>query len=120
MLLARLAPLLLLAAAAPEQRIDVALSNFKFTPSTITLEHGHAYVLHLSSSGGHSFAAKAFFAAATMSAAERAKVSGGKINLDGGESADIRFIAPRPGTYQISCTHFLHKSFGMTGSFVVR
>ena len=57
------APLLVLAlaltAAAPasEQRIDVALSNFKFTPSTIALVHGQRYVLHLTSSGGHSFAA---------------------------------------------------------------
>ncbi|RYD50223.1 MAG: copper-binding protein [Sphingomonadales bacterium] len=117
----RLAPLLLLVAAAPaEQRIDIALSNFEFTPSTTTLEHDQAYVLHLSSTGGHSFAAKTFFAAAIMTANERAKVARGKIDLEGGESTDIHFIAPKPGTYAISCTHFLHSSFGMTGMFVVR
>jgi uncharacterized cupredoxin-like copper-binding protein len=119
-LLALLAPLLILAASVPEQRIDVALSNFKFTPSTIALEHGHAYVLHLSSTGGHSFTAKTFFAAATMSPIERARVAGGKIDLEGCKSADIRFVAPKPGTYRITCTHFLHTSFGMTGTFVVR
>ncbi len=97
MLLARFAPLLLLAAAPSERRIDVALANFKFTPATITLDHGGAYVLHLTSTGGHSFAAKTFFAAATMSPAERAKVAGGKIDLEGGDSADIRFVAPSPG-----------------------
>jgi len=118
---ALLAPLLLLTAAAPaEQRIDVALSNFKFTPSTITLKHGQAYVLHLTSSGGHAFAAKAFFDAATMRKAERAKAPGGKIGLDSDNSVEVHFIAPKAGTYKITCTHFLHTSFGMTGSFVVR
>ncbi|WBY07082.1 hypothetical protein PIB19_16830 [Sphingomonas sp. 7/4-4] len=60
--LLRLAPLLLvLTAAAPAgQRVDVALSNFAFTPATIQLTHGQSYVLHLSSKGGHSFAARAF------------------------------------------------------------
>ena len=52
----RYAPLalaLIAAAPAPAQRVDVALSNFKFTPSTIHFQHGQQYVLHLSSSGGH-------------------------------------------------------------------
>ena len=67
--LPRLIPLALLAltAAAPAgQRIDVALSNFAITPATIQLTHGQHYVLHLSSKGGHSFAAKAFFTTVTM------------------------------------------------------
>ena len=116
------APLLLaLTAAAPaEQRIEVTLANFSFTPATIPLVHGQPYVLHLSSKGGHSFAAKAFFAAAMITAADRARIKDGKIELAGGESVDIHFTSPAPGTYQIKCTHFLHASFGMTGKFVVR
>jgi uncharacterized cupredoxin-like copper-binding protein len=116
------APLFLLAltAAAPaEQRIDVALSNFKFAPDTIRLVHGQSYVLHLSSSGGHSFGAKAFFAAAKMPAADRARVRDGKVDLEGGEAVDLHFTAPAAGAYPIRCTHFLHASFGMTGKFVV-
>lgn len=112
--------LLATAAAPAEQRIEVALSNFRFTPATIQLVHGQPYVLHLSSRGGHSFAAKAFFAAATMPAADRARLKNGKVELAGGESADIRFVAPAPGIYPIKCTHFLHAGFGMTGKFVVR
>ncbi len=114
---------LALTAAAPapaERRVDVALSNFKFTPDTIALVHGQPYVLHLSSSGGHSFAAKAFFAAATMAPGDRARLKDGRIELASGASVDIAFVAPRPGTYPIKCTHFLHASFGMTGKFVVR
>ncbi len=111
---------LALTASAQPQRIDVQLSNFKFAPATITLTHGQPYVLHLSSSGGHSFAAREFFAAATMPAADRAKVKDGKTDLEGGDSVDIHFIAPKPGTYPIKCTHFLHASFGMTGKIVVK
>jgi len=111
--------LLAAAPAAPEQRIDVALSNFKFTPSTIALVHGQSYVLHLTSSGGHSFAAKDFFAAATMPAADRAKLKDGKIELDSDHAVDLHFTAPRAGSYPIKCTHLLHASFGMTGKFVV-
>jgi uncharacterized cupredoxin-like copper-binding protein len=111
---------LALTASAQPRRIDVRLSNFKFTPATIMLTHGQPYVLHLSSSGGHSFAAKEFFAAATMPVADRAKVKGGKADLEGGDSVDIHFTAPKPGSYPIKCTHFLHASFGMTGKIVVR
>lgn len=111
--------LLAAAPAAPEQRIDVALSNFKFTPSTIALVHGQSYVLHLTSSGGHSFAAKDFFAAAAMPAADRAKLKDGKIELDSDSAVDLHFTAPRAGSYPIKCTHLLHASFGMTGKFVV-
>ena len=108
------------AAAPVEQRIDVVLSNFKFTPATIQLAHGRPYVLHLSSHGGHSFAAKAFFAAATLPAADRARIKDGKIELDSGDSVDVHFVAPAPGRYPLKCTHFLHAGFGMTGSVVVR
>ncbi|NYT40529.1 copper-binding protein [Sphingomonas sp. R-74633] len=116
---ALLALALLAAAPASEQRIDVALSNFKFTPSRIALVHGQSYVLHLTSSGGHSFAAKEFFAAAAMPAADRAKVKDGKIELDSESAVDLHFTAPKAGTYPIKCTHLLHASFGMTGNFVV-
>lgn len=114
-----LAALALTAAAPVPQRIDVALSNFRFTPSTIALRHGQPYLLHLTSSGGHSFSAKAFFAAAALSPADHARVKDGKIELGGGESVDLRFVAPAPGSYPIKCTHFLHAGFGMTGKFIV-
>jgi plastocyanin len=116
---ALLALALLAAGPASEQRIDVALSNFKFAPSTIALVHGQSYVLHLTSSGGHSFAAKEFFAAAAMPAADRAKLKDGKVELDSDTAIDLHFTAPKAGTYPIKCTHLLHASFGMTGKFVV-
>jgi len=116
-----LIPLALIAAAPSPaaERVDVALSNFKFTPSTIHLKHGQQYVLHLTSSGGHSFEAKTFFAAATIAPADRATITNGKIELTSTRPADIHFTAPGKGTYPIRCTHTLHSSFGMTGKIIV-
>lgn len=107
------------AAAPAEQRIDVALSNFKFTPSTIRLHHGQHYLLHLTSTGGHSFEAKAFFAAATIAEGDGATIANGKIELTSARGADIHFTAPAAGAYPIRCTHTLHASFGMKGTIIV-
>ena len=121
-----LATLLLLVTAAPgaaqaPDRVDIDLSSFKFTPSTITLHHGQPYVLHFvnKASGGHDFAAKAFFKAAIIAPGDRATVAKGQIELDGGETADVHLSAPAPGTYEAHCSHFMHSTFGMTGSIVV-
>jgi len=104
------------------QALTVELSSFKFTPATITLTHGRAYVLHFvnSSSGGHDYVAKDFFAAATIAPEDRAKVKNGEVELSGGESADIHLVANTPGTYKSHCSHFMHSSFGMTGQVVVQ
>lgn len=111
---------LIAAAPAPAvEQVDVALSNFKFTPSTIHLKHGQQYVLHLTSSGGHSFQAKTFFAAATIAPADRATITNGRIELTSARGADIHLTAPARGIYPIRCTHTLHASFGMTGKIIV-
>lgn len=122
--------MLLCAAAAPAQdmgwsdapRVEVDLANFKFVPATITLHHGQRYVLHLvnQASGGHDFVAREFFAAATIDPADRAKIAKGEVELDGGDSADIRVAAPTaPGSYPVHCSHFMHAAFGMKGTIVV-
>jgi len=111
---------LALTGSAQPQRIDIRLSNFKFAPATITMTHGQAYVLHLSSSGGHSLVAKAFFAAAAVAPGDRAKIADGSIELEGGESVDIHLTAPAAGSYAVHCGHFMHSTFGMTGKIVVR
>ena len=126
MRLALLSALLLLPSAAlaqpTTQTIAIDLSNFKFTPSKPVLEHGRRYVLHLvnSSGGGHDLVAKAFFAAATLDPADRAKVAGGEVDLEGGGTTDIAFTAPPVGHYPFHCSHFMHSTFGMKGEFVVR
>jgi uncharacterized cupredoxin-like copper-binding protein len=104
------------------QTVDVELSSFKFTPAVLSFARGVPYRLHLtnSSSGGHDFAAKELFAASTIDPEDAAKLSNGEIGLKGGQSADVRLIANRPGSYPFRCTHFMHSSFGMTGTATVR
>lgn len=102
-------------------RVAVTLRNFKYEPPTITLEHGRPYLLHFDNkaSGGHDFAARSFFAAATVARSDQGAVKDGTVELDGGESLDIRLIAPAPGRYAVRCTHFMHSTFGMKGEIVV-
>jgi uncharacterized cupredoxin-like copper-binding protein len=104
------------------QSISVEMSNFMFMPKDLTLRHGTPYRLHLTniSSGGHDFAAKEFFDSVTVAPEDRARIKDGKISLGGGESADIRVVPNKPGSFKIKCTHFMHTTFGMTGSVVVQ
>ena len=108
--------------APPETNVRVTLANFKFTPSTITLVHGQAYELDLSNTagGGHNFVAPRFFAAARMSAADRARVgTKGVIEVGGGEEVALHLIAPPAGRYPVKCSHPFHSTFGMKGAIVV-
>lgn len=118
--------LVTLAMAAPTSaqnpaRVEIALANFNFTPSTITLKAGQPVALHFvnNGSGGHDFTAPEFFKAATMDAATRTKLGKrGRIDLSAGESAEVT-LTPRAGTYKVKCGHFLHAGFGMTGTITV-
>jgi uncharacterized cupredoxin-like copper-binding protein len=107
--------------AAPET-IAVGLSNFKFSPSEISLQRGHAYRLHLvnASGGGHDFAAPAFFAASTIAPEDRGKVAGGRVRLSGHQTVDISLTPQAAGSYPLTCTHFMHSGFGMKGQITVR
>jgi uncharacterized cupredoxin-like copper-binding protein len=104
------------------QTVNVELSNFKFTPATLSFARGAPYRLHLtnSASGGHDFAARELFAASTIDPEDAARVKNGEIGLKSGESADVRLIANKAGSYPIRCTHFMHSAFGMTATATVR
>lgn len=104
------------------QPITVRLSNFRFTPSTLVLQRGTAYRLHLvnAASGGHDFAAAQFFADSDIAPDDRPRIEKGRVALAGGGSADIRLVPRVAGTYRLHCSHFMHSTFGMTGSITVR
>lgn len=104
------------------QLLTVELSSFKFTPASLTLDRGVTYRIHFmnTSSGGHDFVAKEFFAASTVAPEDRAKVENGSVGVDGREAVDVTLVANKPGTYKMHCSHFLHSSFGMTGLITVR
>ena len=102
--------------------INVQLSNFKFTPRTIVLDHGRAYVLrlHNRSSGGHDFTASDFFAAASIAPNDRRWVTEGEVEVPPRQLREIHLTAPAAGNYKLKCSHTFHKSFGMSGHIVVR
>lgn len=118
---------LLVAAQSPfdwtkAQTVTVTLSNFSFAPRQPQLQAGHAYQLHLvnAASGSHNFAARDFFGSARVVAADQYKVQDGTVELHGGETVDVRLIAPPAGAYDLKCTHFMHSTFGMRGKILVR
>ena len=108
--------------AQPAPTIAVQMSNFKFAPDTVVLDHGRSYVLHLTnvSGGGHDFTAPAFFAAANVAPADRRYIVDGLVEVPSGKAIDIHLTAPAAGRYKLKCTHSLHKMFGMSGAIVVR
>ena len=99
--------------------VEIVLTSFSFTPDTLHLRAGVPVRLTIrDAKGGHNFAAPKFFAAARIAPEDAGKIHGGKIELEGGEAVTIRLV-PAKGTYKLTCTHFLHTSFGMKGSIVV-
>ena len=102
--------------------LTVELSSFNFTPAKLTMQQGRSYRLHLSntSSGGHNFVAKEFFAASNVVPEDRGKVVGGKVDVSGGQSVEIRLVPNTIGSYKLRCSHFMHSAFGMTGVIVVQ
>lgn len=110
------------AQVAGPQLVSVELSNFEFSPNTLTFEHGRTYRLHLTntSSGGHDFTAPEFFAGSTIDKGDRKFVVDGKIRLSAGQSVDITLTPREPGTYKLHCSHFMHGAFGMHGTITVR
>lgn len=105
---------------AHAQRVEVQLSSFDFTPSTIHLRAGRPVVLHLvnTASGGHDFTAPAFFAGAQLRPQDRRAVAKGSVDVGSRKSVDI-FLVPKAGDYPLKCSHAFHKTFGMTGRIVV-
>lgn len=125
MRLSAFAALAMLASApvvAQPATVEVRMSNFKFEPRSIEFRAGQDYTLTLinESSGGHSFAARDFFAASSINAADRALVREGTIEVPGHQRRTIRFRAAPAGTYKVKCTHTLHGTFGMKGEILVR
>ncbi len=67
-------------AAGQAERVTVTMTNFNFAPEALHLDAGRSATIHFvnNGSGGHDFTAPEFFAAATMDAANRAKVGGAR------------------------------------------
>lgn len=125
-LIVALAGLALMGTAAPTPSpqsppvVEVKLENYSFTPSSVHLAVGQEQVLRLVDvHGSHSFSAPEFFAAARIDPASAAHVRSGKVELDDGETVDIRLTPQAAGTFPVHCSHMFHSAQGMKGEVVV-
>jgi plastocyanin len=88
------------------QQVTLHASDFRFTPSTITVHPGKVRVILINDGGGapHDF--------------QVPKFPSDWIPLtDNGATKQTTFTAPAPGRYQFVCT--IHTKQGMTGTLVV-
>jgi plastocyanin len=101
--------------------VEVDLSSFKFTPAKVELRAGQPQILRLvnTSSGGHNFSAREFFAAADIAPQDAGLVKKGGVEVEGGQAVTIHLV-PKAGQYDLKCTHFAHSMMGMTGVIVVQ
>lgn len=106
----------------PVHDVTIAMSNFRYEPSTVTLRRGEAYALHFrnDASRGHDFVAKEFFLSSTVAPEDQAKLVDGRIALSGGESVTVHVVPGQAGLFASHCSHFMHSTFGMTGKIVVQ
>jgi plastocyanin len=97
--------------------IEVQLSSFAFTPEEIRLTAGEPVTLHLvnTGSGGHNFAAREFFAAAT---GVSGPVVDGRVEVGSRATVDVT-LTPAAGRYRLRCTHTMHTMMGMSGEIIV-
>ena len=101
--------------------IDIAMSNYAFSPKTFTLKAGTPYHLHFvnSSTHGHDFASTELFSALEVAPQDKSKVEDGKVEVDGSQSVTVDVVPISKGTYAVRCTHPLHSMFGMKGQVTV-
>lgn len=104
------------------ETVDVVLTEYKFTPSSLRFQEGHPYRLHLVNRGSetHDFSSKPFFqavAAAKLVSKDNTTALPRleSIGVGPGDTKDLYFIAVRRGSYPIECEELLHTTFGMTG-----
>jgi len=102
--------------------VPLAMSNYSFAPDALQFRANFPYRLRITNNagGGHSFNAPEFFAAVKVAPEDQAKIVKGEIEVEAGQTVDVKFVPKVTGSYAFHCSHFLHASFGMTGTVVVK
>ena len=104
--------------AQPAPARTITLTSYAFAPAALRFAAGQPVTLNFVNQAGkgHDFTAPVFFAHARILAGSAPR---GRIALKGGATATITLI-PAAGNYAAHCSHFLHSSFGMTGTIIVQ
>jgi plastocyanin len=108
------------ARAEEERTVSVRLSSFAFEPKNLVLKVGVPVHLRLlnDSDGGHNFSAPDFFAASTLQPGSLVPTDG-EVEVGPHQMVEVVLVPRAPGSYRITCTHFLHSVFGMHGNVEV-
>lgn len=117
---------LALPAALPAQEwrqahdVEVRISNFDFSPATISLRAGEPVRLRLVnvSPSTHSFAADDFFSRAQLRPRDARGVQDGKVIVPPGDVREL-VLVPAPGRYRARSGNLLTRLLGMSSLIVV-
>jgi len=103
------------------QPVSVVLTNFKFTPDARRFRRDTVYRLEFTNRGrsDHNFTSPEFFSAVSIAPEDRGKVVDGTVDVDQGQTVTVKVEPLRAGSYPFHCSHFLHATFGMTGTATV-
>ena len=108
------------------ETITVSLSEFAFSPSTLTFRVNAPYRLVLKNVGRqtHFFVSEGFFnAIATHKLrspdAEVTSPYLKELAVAPGITKELLFVPIKPGTYELGCTALFHAGFGMTGTITI-
>ncbi len=109
------------------ETLTVVLSEFAFSPATLTFRAGTPYRLRIENGGDstHFFVSEGFFKAIAPGrfitrSGETAQPYLKSIALAPGEAKDLEFVPVRTGAYALECTAPFHSVFGMHGTILIR
>lgn len=98
--------------------VTVTLTDFAYTPATITVPTGKEITINLVNKGvPHDFTIVSTPVSGTYDPAQTKVIF--QLSVDGTSNATGKFVAPAPGTYQIVCTKPGHFEEGMQAKLVV-
>jgi uncharacterized cupredoxin-like copper-binding protein len=104
---------------AKTRTVDLTMIDYQFIPEHLTFQHDVRYRLHLENHGKetHEVTAPVFFASADIDNPDILNRERTEILMQPGETKDLFFTAPRPGTYDLRCSD--HDWDGMIGGITV-
>jgi len=107
--------------------VTVDMDEYDFAPSSLNLEAGKPYRLHIENTGGksHTFSSDPFFKTIAVrrlttreDTVEAPFIQ--ELVVAPGQTADLELVALAPGEYSLVCDEPLHEIFGMTGAIHVQ
>lgn len=112
---------------AQAQHLRVTLSEYRIAPQVVTFEEGRPYALEIANEGRekHAVHTSGFFRAVATRWLEIRGAAGVRapyftsLELMPGVTAELQFVAVRPGTYEITCPEADHAARGMVAAFEI-